>query len=89
MFHREVREAIVGGAGLKQLRDVRMGELRECLLLGLEARGGGIGLDLGGEDLECDLSLHRCALLSQIDHAHPALAERAEDLKALDSWIHE
>ena len=77
-LHREERLAVVGEAGLVDLRDAGVVQPAQDLgLVGeaLEERGRG---EAGADDLEGD-SAARAVLLRLVDGAHAALAQQADD----------
>jgi hypothetical protein len=79
VLHGEVGIAVVGGARVVDPRDPRMIHQRQHLALMLETESVAAGRAPRTDDLEGHPAVERLALLAQVDRAHAALAEQAQD----------
>ena len=78
VLHDEVGAAVLGGAAVEQLGDVRVVEVGEDLALGAEAADDLVRVHAAPDELEGDLLLELLVgPLRQVDRAHAAPAELA------------
>ena len=75
VLHREVGPPIAVHAGIEHTRDRGMIHPRERVPFGLEAAQHCLGVQAGLDALDCDLTLHRFALLGEVYDAHAAFAD--------------
>jgi hypothetical protein len=78
VLHDEERTAVLRGARIEDARDVGMVHHRERLALRLEPRDDLLRLQSAAHDLQRDPPADRAQLVSQVDLAHPALADLLE-----------
>ena len=79
VLHGDERHAVVGGAGLEDPGDVGVAHAREGLAFDREAAAGIAAPKAGPHHLEGNPALDRRALLGEVDDAHAAPAEGAEN----------
>src|SRR5687768_2047113 len=84
-FHDERRPAIIGGAGIENLRDVWMVHHGERLSLSFEAGDDLAGVHAELYDLESDAAFYRLLLFGHEDYAAAAFAEFLKKLVAGDA----
>ncbi len=84
VLHHEVRSAILGRSGVEDLGHTGVVHHGQRLSLGLEPGDDLPGVHAQFDDLEGHAATDRFRLLSQVDHAHPALAEAFENLVPAD-----
>ena len=83
IFHDQVGLPQRGRAGIEYLGDCRMVHNRERLSFGAKALHHGCVVHPRLDELQGNLSAHRCVLLGQPDLAHPALAQHADEFVTL------
>ena len=86
VFHHHVRLAYGGCAGVEQLRHIGMSEAGQDLAFEFEARDHGAVQQPGADHLDGDLLLVKIVIAGgQVDAAHSALTELADDSIGADS----
>jgi hypothetical protein len=79
VLHDEVGAALGGSAGIENARDVGVVHARQGLPLIVEAGEDRPRIEPGLDDLEGDLAVDGLELFGEIDRAHAAFSEDAED----------
>ena len=87
-FHHKVWAALLCGARIEHLGDVRMIHHRQRLALGFEPGGDLLRVHAQLDDLERDAAAHRFGLLSDIHDAAAAFADVLEQLVTAERLTH-